>query len=176
MTTLTLVLRRIGDQNVLPHVHVLLAFLSTFASIKYVAHFNDRAPWTELVSFLNTLLKSEHRSERILPGPIFPADRADSLPLPEDYLIRGQIWSQWYFPEEWFKREHDEDRSLELASTVKLRTERVLQLGYALATVGRWISFDEQTRTFSVINVSNSSSLAQSSYNLELATSIGMVQ
>ncbi|OAF99384.1 uncharacterized protein CC84DRAFT_394084 [Paraphaeosphaeria sporulosa] len=157
MTTLTLVLRRIGDKNVLPHVHVLLAFISTFASIKYVAHFNDHAPWTELVSFLNTLLKSEQRPERIFPGPVFPADRADSLPLPEDYLIRGQIWSQWYFPEEWFKREHDEeDRSLELASTVKLRTERVLHLGFELATFDRWISYDEQTHTFSVTNLSDS--------------------
>jgi hypothetical protein len=136
MTTLALVLRRIGDKNVLPHVHVLLSFLSTFASIRYVAQFNDHAPWDELVSFLNTLVKSEQCSEKIIPGPVFPVDQADSLPLPEDYLIRGQIWSQWYFPEGWFKREHDEeDRSLELASTVKLRTERVLHLGYELATV-----------------------------------------
>ncbi|KAL5423574.1 hypothetical protein PMIN04_003839 [Paraphaeosphaeria minitans] len=158
MTTLTLVLRRIGDKNVLPHVHVLLAFLSTFASIKYVAQFNDHTPWIELVSFLNTLLKSEQRPEKILPGPVFPADQADSLPLPEDYLIRGQIWSQWYFPEGWFKREHDEeDRSLELASTVKLRTDRVLHLGYELATFDRWISYDEQTRAFSVTNISDSS-------------------
>ncbi|KAJ4298131.1 hypothetical protein N0V90_006030 [Kalmusia sp. IMI 367209] len=136
MTTLTLVLRRIGDKNVLPHVHVLLSFLSTFASIKYVAQFNDHAPWSELSSFLNTLLKSEQRPEKTLPGPVFPTDQADSLPLPEDYLIRGQIWSQWYFPEDWFNREHDEeDRQMELASTVRLRTERVLRLGFELATV-----------------------------------------
>lgn len=136
MTTLTLVLRRGGDKNVLPHVHVLLAFLSTLASIKYVAHFNDHAPWTELVSFLNTLLKSEQRPEKLIFDPVFPVDQADSLPLPEDYLIRGQIWSQWYFPDGWFEREHDEeDRSQEYASTVKLRTERVMHLGYELATV-----------------------------------------
>lgn len=136
MTTLTLVLRRTGDKNVLPHVHVLLSFLSTIASIKYVAQFLDHAPWTELVTFLNTLLKSEQQPERIIPGPVFPSDYVDIFPLPEDYLIRGQIWSQWYFPEGWFKREHDEeDRSMELASTVKLRTERVLHLGYELATV-----------------------------------------
>ncbi|KAJ4355819.1 uncharacterized protein N0V89_003840 [Didymosphaeria variabile] len=158
MATLMLVLRRNGDKNVLPHVHVLLSFFSAFASIKYVAHFLDHAPWTELVSFLNTLLKSEQRPEKILPGPVFLADQADSLPLPEDYLIRGQIWSQWYFPERWFKREHDEeDRSLELASTVKLRTERVLRLGYELATFDRWLSYDEQTHTFSVTNPSNPS-------------------
>lgn len=135
MSTLSLVLRRIGDKNVLPHVHVLLSFLSSFASIKYVAHLIDHAPWTELVSFLNTLVKSE-RPEQIMPGAVFPADQADNLPLPEDYLMRGQIWSQSYFPENWFAREHDEeDRYLELASTIKSRTERVLHLGYRLSTV-----------------------------------------
>jgi hypothetical protein len=71
-----------------------------------------------------------------MPGTVFPAEQADNLPLPEDYLIRGQIWSQWYFPQDWFAREHDEeDRYLELASTIKSRTERVLHLGYHLATV-----------------------------------------
>ncbi|KAL5423179.1 hypothetical protein PMIN06_013099, partial [Paraphaeosphaeria minitans] len=133
MTTLTLVLRRTGDKNVLPYVHVLLAFLLTLASIKYVAHFNDHAPWTELVSFLSTLLKSEQRPEKLILGPVFPEDQADSLPLPENFF-RGQIWSQWYLPDGWFEREHDEqDRSQEFASTVKLRTERVLHLGYELA-------------------------------------------
>ncbi|KAF1967763.1 hypothetical protein BU23DRAFT_482364 [Bimuria novae-zelandiae CBS 107.79] len=158
MSTLTLVLRRVGDKNVLTHVHILLSFFSTLASIKYVAQFLDHAPWAELVSFLNTLSKSEQRPEKIIPGPVFPSDQADSLPLPEDYLIRGQIWNQWYFPEGWFQREHDEeDRSMELASTVKLRSERVLRLGYELATFGHWISYDEHTHAFSVTNPSDSS-------------------
>ncbi|KAF1961918.1 hypothetical protein CC80DRAFT_199924 [Byssothecium circinans] len=152
MTTLSLVLRRVGDKNVLPHVHVLLSFLSSFASITYVSHFIDHAPWAELVSFLNTLLKSE-RPEQIMPGNVFPTNQADDLPLPEDYLMRGQIWSQWFFPETWFAREHDEeDRYLELASTIKARTERVLHLGYHLSTFNRWILYDSGTHAFSVVN------------------------
>jgi hypothetical protein len=152
MSTLSIVLRRIGDKNILSHIHVLLAFLSSFASIPYVAHLIDNAPWSEIVTFLNTLVKSE-RSEQLFPGSIFPAERADNLPLPEDYQIRGQIWSQWYFPENWFAREHDEeDRYLELASTIKSRTERILHLGYHLSTFERWISFDMNTHTFSTLN------------------------
>ncbi|KAL5424144.1 hypothetical protein PMIN06_013065 [Paraphaeosphaeria minitans] len=115
MTTLTLVLRRTGDKNVLPY-------------------------------------------EELILGPVFTEDQADSLPLPEDYFFRGQIWSQWYFPDGWFEREHDEqDRSQEFASTVKLRTERVLHLGYELANYGRWISYDEQTQKFSVTTSCDSS-------------------
>jgi hypothetical protein len=135
MSTLSLVVRRIGDKNVLPHVHILLSFLSSFASIKYVAHLIDQAPWADITSSLNTLLKAE-RPEPLMTAPVFPVDRADNLPLPEDYLMRGQIWSQWYFPENWFMLEHDEeDRYLELASTIKSRTERILHLGYHLSTV-----------------------------------------
>ncbi|KAF2270250.1 hypothetical protein CC78DRAFT_196553 [Lojkania enalia] len=156
-STLSLVLRRIGDKNVLPHVHVLLSFLSSFASIKYVAHLIDNAPWTEIVVFLNTLLKSE-QPEQLMPGPIFPIDQSDNQPLPEDYLIRGQIWSQWYFPEDWFAREHDEEeRYLELASTIKSRTERILHLGYQISTLGRWIYYDLETHTFSVVTSDDTS-------------------
>ncbi|KAF2864714.1 hypothetical protein BDV95DRAFT_508584 [Massariosphaeria phaeospora] len=151
MSTLSLVLRRIGDKNVLPHIHVLLAFLHSFASIKYVAHLVDQAPWSEIVTFLNTLLKSE-RPEQLMPGPVFPIDQSDNLPLPEDYLVRGQLWSQWYFPKSWFAREHDEeDRYLELASTIRSRTERILHLGYQISTFERWISYDLQSHTFSVL-------------------------
>jgi hypothetical protein len=70
--------------------------------------------------------------------PVFPNDgeRSDELPLPEDYLVRGLIWAHNYFPKKWFEREHDEEeRYLELASTVKSRMERVLRLGHKLASV-----------------------------------------
>jgi hypothetical protein len=51
------------------------------------------------------------------------------LPLPEDYLVRGLAWAHDYFPKKWFERERDEEeRYLELASTVKSRMERVLRL------------------------------------------------
>ena len=36
-STLALILRRIGDKNVLPHVHILFAFLSTAISILYIS-------------------------------------------------------------------------------------------------------------------------------------------
>ncbi|PVH98421.1 hypothetical protein DM02DRAFT_531208 [Periconia macrospinosa] len=158
MTTLSLVLRRIGDKNVLPHVHILLAFFCSFAAIEYVAHFLDHGPWNEIAAFLNALLSSE-RPEQFMSGAIFPTDQVDALPLPEDYHVRGQVWSQWYFPETWFAKEHDEeDRYLELASTTRARTERVLHLGHRLSTFNRWISYDTQTHTFYAIDSSANAS------------------
>ncbi|KAJ4363481.1 hypothetical protein N0V83_009776 [Neocucurbitaria cava] len=182
--TFALVLRRIGDKNVLPHVHIMLSFLTTFATNKYVSHLLANTPWAELVAFLNTLVKTEtqisaqsqNQSQtqdinKLLAANVFPDDgeRVDELPLPEDYLVRGLIWAHEYFPKKWFEREHDEEeRYLELASTVKSRMERVLRLGYQLSTVSlvfavasgcpnfclqcnRWISYDKSSHTFSVI-------------------------
>tara|TARA_R110002003_G_scaffold75_5_gene6946 strand:- start:286 stop:723 length:438 start_codon:yes stop_codon:yes gene_type:complete len=74
----------------------------------------------------------------LFSSPVFPkgGERSDELPLPEDYLVRGLVWAHDYFPEKWFERKHDEEeRYLELASTVKSRMERVLRLGHELAIV-----------------------------------------
>jgi hypothetical protein len=151
--TFALVLRRIGDKNVLPHVHIMLSFLTTFAANPYVSHLLNDTPWTELVAFLNTLVKTENQIQNqsqaqnvtstqnidtLFSTSVFPNDgeRSDELPLPEDYLVRGLIWAHDYFPKKWFEREHDEEeRYLELASTVKSRMERVLRLGHKLSTV-----------------------------------------
>jgi len=162
--TFALVLRRIGDKNVLPHVHIMLAFLSSFASSTYVSDLIEDAPWAELVAFLNTLVKTENQIQShsqsptpnidtILASGVFPGEgeRGDELPLPEDYLVRGLIWADDYFPVKWFEREHDEEeRYLELASTVKHRMERVLRLGYAIAKHQEWITYAKDSHTFSV--------------------------
>ncbi|KAH6515206.1 hypothetical protein HBI07_251930 [Parastagonospora nodorum] len=135
--TFALALRRVRDKNVLPHVHIMLLFLSTFASNKYVSHLLFDTPWAELV--IQSQIQSQIDS--LFSSPVFPneGERSDGLPLPEDYLVRGLIWAHGCFPKKWFEREHDgEERCLELASTVKSRMERVLRLGYALASAGRW--------------------------------------
>ncbi|KAL5119298.1 hypothetical protein ACEQ8H_002785 [Pleosporales sp. CAS-2024a] len=165
--TFALVLRRIGDKNVLPHVHIMLAFLTILAANQYVSHVLTDTPWPELVAFLNTLIKTENQMQTssrtcqsqnlatLFSAPVFPQgeDRIDELPLPEDYLARGLIWTHEYFPNKWFEREQDEEeRYLELASTVKSRMERVLRLGYGLASHGRWITYHEDSLTFAVLS------------------------
>jgi hypothetical protein len=139
--TFALALRRIGDKNVLPHVHIMLSFLTTFAANPYVSHLLVDAPWNELAAFLTTLIKTESQTQtqsqaQNVTQPQNTDKRSDELPLSEDYLIRGLIWAHDYFPKKWFEREHDEEeRYLELASTVNSRMGRVLRLGQKLATV-----------------------------------------
>lgn len=144
--TFALVLRRIGDKNVLPHVHVMLSFLATFAAIGPISHLIDPVPWADVVDFLNTLIKTENQQRQgssineSLAQPVFPAEgekRAeDDLPLPEDWLIRGLIWEEKYLPANWFSKEFDEDdRYLELASTSRRRSIRILRLGRQVSSV-----------------------------------------
>lgn len=144
--TFALVLRRIGDKNVLPHVHIMLSFLATFAAIDPISHLIDQTSWADVVGFLNTLIKTENQHNQgidineSLTQPVFTEEGEkgpqDEMPLPEDYLIRGLIWAEEYLPTDWFSKEHDEEeRYLELASTARRRSERVLRLGYRLSSV-----------------------------------------
>ena len=59
-------------------------------------------------------------------------------PLFEDFLLRGQLWSELYFPSAWFTdaQVDDEERSLELPSMTAERTERILWLAMRIVEVG----------------------------------------
>lgn len=141
--TLELVLNRNGDESVLPHVHIMLAFFSTLACDTDTVTLISGSPWTRLATFLNSLIES--RNLRTLEegadgwsirAGVFPSAEIsyqNESPLPEDYLIRGLIWAGNYFPKQWFQDK--EEHSVELTSTTCLRSRRILRLGYCLSTV-----------------------------------------
>jgi hypothetical protein len=143
----SLVLRRHGDKNVLPYVHIWLAFLLSLAKVcsadervnnSYVTTaVRSAIPRRELCTFLNTLTKSDTSETRFESAEFIQAEKGDTIPLPEDYLIRGQVWSQEYFPDDLFRKDvsDDEEKNIEHASTVTMRAERVLNLGYRLCQV-----------------------------------------
>jgi|SRR5215469_4211534 len=78
------------------------------------------------------LLGTPRRSDKICRPGI-----GDVGPLFEDYLLRGQIWVHTYFPIDWLKYDEvdSKERSIEHASAVRWRAERVLCLVYHLALV-----------------------------------------
>lgn len=74
-------------------------------------------------------------------------------PLPEDWIVRGLLWTEKLFPVDWFSNDNDEDKtSLEFPSMTKDRAERVLWLGNNLASHERWIVYDDQTNRFSLLD------------------------
>ncbi len=136
--TLSISLRRIGDKNVFPLIHVSFVFLWSLVIVEKAMKYVERdVPWEDICSFLNTLARPEAMTPRVW-GEGFPKS-SDGVgrPLPEDFVLRGQLYSQDYLPGNWFQEAmiDDEERALELPSMAALRVERILWLGIRIACV-----------------------------------------
>ena len=137
-TTLSTALRRHGDKNVFPFVHVMFVFLwnltAAESALELVASF---IPWIDICSFLNTLVKAGTMTDAVMASDTFPQskDKAER-PLPEDYFMLGQVWTLDYFAAGWFEHTLDEEeRMIELPSMAATRGERLLWLGVRIAEV-----------------------------------------
>jgi hypothetical protein len=66
-------------------------------------------------------------------GPMFEAGQG-LTPLPEDLMMRGLLWTEQYFPEDWFYQDQDKrgDRERDI---IKCRDARLLKLGFKLSQV-----------------------------------------
>lgn len=136
--TLSISLQRIGDKNVFPLIHVSFVFLWSLVIVEKAMKYVERdVPWGAICSFLNALAKPEVMTPRVW-GDGFPKP-SDGVgrPLPEDFVLRGQLYSQTYFPKNWFQEAmiDDEERALELPSMAAPRVERILWLGIRIASV-----------------------------------------
>jgi len=135
---LAISLRRLGDRNVYPLVHVSLVFLFSLASVnKAIKYVEQDVPWGEICSFLNSLAKPDALTTRVWATDFPRPENAFGRPLPEDFALRGQLYTQGFFPETWFSDAmvDDEERSLELPSMAAPRVERILWLGARIASV-----------------------------------------
>lgn len=143
-STLLILLQRVGDKNVWPSVHVSLVFLWSLTIVDTAMSYVEQdVPWVQLCSFLNNLARPEAMTANVL-ADAFPQASSVGRPLPEDFVIRGQVYSQWYFPDGWFQAAivDDEERTQDPPSMVAPRIERILWLGMRIASVCRPISLD----------------------------------
>lgn len=149
--------------DLLPYTHVSLIFLASSHSLRPYLASNDPlislldtsgTDWSALSSFLNRLASFfpiTSRIEMFARSGTFPAE---GKPLHEDYLIRGLVWSQWYFPTspspDWFDGIEDDDgsRALEDADRQRRRAERVLYLGLTLALKSKALRYNAARKTF----------------------------
>lgn len=132
--TLDSVIGRIGDKNVIPYVHVSLAFLWSLALVpETMRYIESDVPWSGIERFLNSLTR-QGMSESRIQSEEFPKP---GTILPEDYLMRGQIWSECYYPEKFFDNSpiDIDERPLELPSIGVPRAERCLWLGARISMV-----------------------------------------
>ncbi|KAL7925808.1 hypothetical protein ACQKWADRAFT_201439 [Trichoderma austrokoningii] len=152
--TLEIVIRRWGDMNILPFLHTQMVFLhhlSKFPSaIKFIEH---KYPWRLIATMLN-YLKQSCKFEPRMDSDVFPgAENQDHYrPLPEDYAMRGLIYTEEYFPLKWFAGEavEEDEKYFEQASMVDSRKERILWIGKQISSLSRWLVWDGESAKFTV--------------------------
>ncbi|KAK3335454.1 hypothetical protein B0T19DRAFT_9206 [Cercophora scortea] len=153
--THNVVLRRFGDPNILPYLHVTLAFIYHLSSSpEAMAYLAPDFPWKLTAVMLNTFLGSCDSHSRF-ESQRFPQSENAELqrPLPEDYAMRGLLWVDKYFPSDWFSNDKidDDEKYFEVASMSEERKERVLYLGCRIAARdGTWLRYDSDSHQFSV--------------------------
>ncbi|KAJ8062034.1 hypothetical protein OCU04_009814 [Sclerotinia nivalis] len=156
-SALEIVLKRIGDPNVLPFIHISLVFIFRMSHFSNTMDLLAPAfPWQILVIMLNTLLKSYKTFSRIEDCK-FPLPEKDDIcrPFLEDFGMRGLLWTEKYFPERWFLNEKidEEEKYHEFPSILDQRKERILWLACRIADAGPWITFDSFKSEFSAKNI-----------------------
>lgn len=144
---LAVALQRPKDRNLYPLVHVHLIFIWSIREVdKALEYIEKDIPWNALCSFLNSLLvefdtmkvKDVAKARRRLKADAFPGpDEGTARPLSEDFIVRGQLYTQNYFPPTFFSDAmiDDDERSVELPSMNEPRVERMLWLGCGIALV-----------------------------------------
>lgn len=136
--TLAIFLEQMGDPNVYPGIHTSLAFIWCLAlHPPAMQQVEQSIPWLGLTKFLNTLFRPGTNFGMVEDGAFPLSNDEVTQQLSEDYLIRGQAWSQLYYPEKFFEgAPSEDDRPLEEdQATIALRRHRCLWLGARIATV-----------------------------------------
>ncbi|BCR83540.1 uncharacterized protein ACHE_10942S [Aspergillus chevalieri] len=144
--TLSALLDQIGNKNVFPAVHAYLAFIWCMTrNNNSIRHIELVVPWRKLTVFLNAMIWS-NIDFRVMERDEIPIVE-DRKCFPEDFLFRGQVWSQRYFSADYFEGAlaEDDGRSVEVLSLTVARMYRCLWLGVQLAKLDRWIIYDAST-------------------------------
>ncbi|KAG0639286.1 hypothetical protein HOY80DRAFT_886553 [Tuber brumale] len=140
-------LQRVGDSNVLPHIHIWLVFLAYVVKSEAATRLlENEFPWEHLVFMLNSLVGQSDQDRfgcKEFPVP----EKGRGRPLPEDYILRGLEWARKYFPNRWFEdaQVDEEERSVEVPSMENVRIERILWLATQVASDGECLVYADKT-------------------------------
>jgi hypothetical protein len=154
MRTYEIVVKRWGDLNTLPFIHTFLIFMyhvSRFPDA--MAHLENHFPWTLTAVMLNYLYQTctfeVKMDSEVFPGP---QKNESPRPLPEDFKVRGLLYAESLYPDNWYRdaRVEEDEKQFELPSMTDQRKERILWLGRRLARSGRWLTWKESTQKFGV--------------------------
>ena len=153
-------LEKYQDRNIIPMIHAFTAFLNVSArNTRIMQLIETEVPWNLLVAFLNHYTNPGTMTRTCL-GPNFPKPADDQIgrPLPEDFVMRGQMAFYNYFPPTWFTDADvdEEEKILQLPSMAAPRLSRILWNGICIAKHNKWIAYDEAIFRFSITDYTKS--------------------
>lgn len=155
--TLDTVIERAWDDNALPFLHTALVFLFHVSSSEAaMKRMEGEIPWKRIAQMMDIFMKKCEKAK------FEPQFHGDEIPpphkgetkqrLPEDYAMRGVIWSEDVYPKYWFggETQDEEEKYFNLPSMAMVRCERMLWLCKQMASTGNWLTWDDATNQFSV--------------------------
>lgn len=157
--TISTVASHIGNKNVIPFMHMILAHLHALTWVPDASIYIERfVPWDKIALFLNTVGRSGIDFANVETA-VFPKSfGGNKRQLPEDFPMRGLMILSYYYKPGFFDRDDlvDEDeRLLEQPSHQAPRVERCLYTAVQLAHLNdRWLSYNPVTKEFSPTTLS----------------------
>lgn len=140
--TISDVADHIGDKNIVPFMHMVLAYLLALTWIPGASVFIEECiPWEKLAQFLNTVRRSGVSYDNI-ESNVFPKSYGggNKRQLVEDFAMRGLMLMAYYYPIDFFGEEglvDEDERLLEQPSHQAPRVERCLYAAIQLASTVR---------------------------------------
>lgn len=135
--TISDVASHIGNKNVVPFMHMVLAYLLALTWVPSASVYIEKCiPWDHVVQFLNTVGRSGVSYENIESSDFPKSFGGSKRQLPEDFSMRGLMVMTYYYKPDFFHQEDlvDEDeRLLEQPSHQAPRVERCLWAAIQLA-------------------------------------------
>ncbi|KAJ5335696.1 uncharacterized protein N7506_005632 [Penicillium brevicompactum] len=165
--TLIVMLDQVDNQHMYPSVHISMAFVWCLTlNPGAIQWLEPLVPWVRLAAYLNGFINLKATIPKFEAENFPLCEDPPTKQLPEDLLIRGQAWTQLYYPENFFEAAPSEDDRLPIVHPATLipRIQRCLWLGVRIAKVScppfysfrrtdrclqfaRWITYD-QTQGF----------------------------
>ncbi|KAL0764056.1 hypothetical protein CaCOL14_013383 [Colletotrichum acutatum] len=140
-----------GDEMAYPYLHVTLVFLHHMSQFPdAMAYIEEKMPWKRISLCLNSAMKSCSSVQKIESDDLPHSVSRDARPLPEDFALRGFLWTETYYPDEWFSKiGADTNKMGPLTSwMLQERMDRCLWLGCRIAKSGVWLQYDKTVGRF----------------------------
>ncbi|KAF4772695.1 hypothetical protein HER10_EVM0001611 [Colletotrichum scovillei] len=140
-----------GDEMAYPYLHVTLVFLHHMSQFPgAMAYMEEKMPWKKISLCLNSAMESCSSVQKIESDDLPHSASRDARPLPEDFALRGFLWTETYYPDEWFSKiGADTNKTGPLTSwMLQERMDRCLWLGCRIAKSGVWLQYDKTDGRF----------------------------